>query len=73
MLPVQMGSETYHTLKGLIKEQYGLKAINLADEGGFSPPLSTFKEALTLLVTAIQVSTPSHAVLKFLHSVFCRM
>ncbi|CAL5220022.1 g1968 [Coccomyxa viridis] len=51
---MQMGSETYHHLKKLIQAKYGLKAANVGDEGGFSPPLSTFEDALDLLVSAIK-------------------
>lgn len=53
-----MGSEAYHHLKKLIQAKYGLKAANVGDEGGFSPPLSTFEDALDLLVSAIQVRHP---------------
>ena len=53
---LQVGSETYHHLKKLIQAKYGLKAANVGDEGGFSPPLSTFEDALDLLVSAIKVS-----------------
>ena len=58
-----MGSETYHHLKKLIQAKYGLKAANVGDEGGFSPPLSTFEDALDLLVSAIQVSHPDGLIL----------
>ena len=34
---MKMGSETYHHLKALIKEQYGLDATAVGDEGGFAP------------------------------------
>jgi len=50
-----MGSETYHHLKLLIQSTYGLEATNVGDEGGFSPPLSKFEDALDLLVRAIKV------------------
>ena len=49
----QMASETYHVLKGLLKEAYGVSATNVGDEGGFAPPLSTPEEALDLLRRAI--------------------
>ena len=57
-----MGSETYHHLKKLIQAKYGLKAANVGDEGGFSPPLSTFEDALDLLVSAIKVSHPDSVI-----------
>ncbi|CAK0769659.1 phosphopyruvate hydratase eno2 [Coccomyxa viridis] len=51
---MEMGSETYHHLKRLIQAKYGLNAANVGDEGGFSPPLSNFEDALDLLVSAIK-------------------
>jgi enolase len=33
-------------------------AANVGDEGGFSPPLSRFEDALDLLVSAIEVRQP---------------
>ena len=34
---MQIGAEVYHTLKGVIKKQYGQDATNVGDEGGFAP------------------------------------
>lgn len=34
---MQMGSETYHHLKSVIKKKYGLDATAIGDEGGFAP------------------------------------
>ena len=34
---LRMGSETYHHLKSLIKNKYGLDATAVGDEGGFAP------------------------------------
>ncbi|MEO8908348.1 MAG: phosphopyruvate hydratase [Microbacteriaceae bacterium] len=48
---LRWGTETYHTLKGILKEQ-GL-ATGLGDEGGFAPDLSSNRAALDLLVEAI--------------------
>ena len=45
-------TETYHTLKGILKEK-GL-ATAVGDEGGFAPNLSNDEEALQLLVQAIE-------------------
>ncbi|WP_052852467.1 phosphopyruvate hydratase [Streptomyces avicenniae] len=49
---VRWGAETYHTLKKVLKER-GL-ATGLGDEGGFAPSLSSNREALDLIVEAIQ-------------------
>jgi len=51
---MQMGSETYHTLKGLIKAQYGLDSTAVGDEGGFAPKIDDPEDALKLLVAAIE-------------------
>ncbi|GEK80051.1 phosphopyruvate hydratase [Agrococcus baldri] len=49
---LRWGTETYHTLKSLLKEQ-GL-ATGLGDEGGFAPDLPSNRQALDLLVQAIE-------------------
>ncbi|MBL1066207.1 phosphopyruvate hydratase [Streptomyces sp. 7-21] len=49
---VRWGAETYHTLKSVLKER-GL-STGLGDEGGFAPSLSSNREALDLIVEAIQ-------------------
>jgi len=51
---VQAGSEIYHQLKERLREKYGRQAINVGDEGGFSPPLSTTEEALEELLWAVE-------------------
>eukprot|EP00249_Psilotum_nudum_P004729 c18235_g1_i1 orf=88-1515(+) len=51
---LRMGSETYHHLKAVIKEKYGIDACNVGDEGGFAPNISSSKEALDLIVEAIE-------------------
>jgi len=50
---LRMGAETYHTLKGLIKEQYGLDSTAVGDEGGFAPKIDDPEDALKILVVAI--------------------
>ncbi|HDN02111.1 MAG TPA: phosphopyruvate hydratase, partial [Candidatus Bathyarchaeota archaeon] len=35
---LRAGVEVYHTLKQLLKEKYGVSAVNVGDEGGFAPP-----------------------------------
>ncbi len=51
---IRMGTEVYHTLKQLLKQQYGPSAINIGDEGGFAPPITTAQQALDLLCKAIK-------------------
>ena len=49
---IQMASEIYHTLKKVLKERNLSTAVG--DEGGFAPNLSSDKEALDLIVEAIE-------------------
>jgi len=51
---VRACSEVFHTLKGILKQK-GL-ATSVGDEGGFAPNLKDNREALTLLVEAIDRS-----------------
>jgi enolase len=50
---LQMGAETYHHLKNILKDNYGKDAVNVGDEGGFAPPVSNPEEAISLLMQAI--------------------
>lgn len=50
---LRMGAETYHHLKKIIKDKHGIDAINVGDEGGFAPPVENPKEAIELLIAAI--------------------
>jgi enolase len=49
---LRWGAETYHTLRGLLKDK-GL-ATGLGDEGGFAPSLASNEDALKLLLAAIE-------------------
>ncbi len=51
---LRYGTEVYQSLKSVLKESYGVGAINVGDEGGFAPPMNTVKEALDVLVKAIE-------------------
>ncbi len=51
---LRMGSETYQTLKTQLRIKYGENAINVGDEGGFSPPINDAEEALIALIEAIE-------------------
>eukprot|EP00884_Botryococcus_braunii_P003370 jgi/Botrbrau1/13033/Bobra.0389s0024.1 len=53
---MQMATEVYHTLKGIIKKKYGQDATNVGDEGGFAPNVSSQEEALDLVVSAIKAA-----------------
>lgn len=49
---VQMCSETYHVLKGLLKSK-GL-ATGVGDEGGFAPNLESNEDAIKIIIEAIE-------------------
>lgn len=51
---MQIGSETYHILKSVIKAKYGKNAVNVGDEGGFAPPLKKTEDALKLIMEALK-------------------
>lgn len=50
---VRWNSETYACLRSLIVQKHGKGAIGLGDEGGFAPPIDLPRQALDLLVEAI--------------------
>ncbi|MEV7965415.1 phosphopyruvate hydratase [Sphaerisporangium sp. NPDC088356] len=49
---LRMGTETYHALKGVLKEKG--YATGLGDEGGFAPNLPSNRDALDLILVAIE-------------------
>ncbi len=49
---MQMGSETYQTLKSLLKKRGHTTGVG--DEGGFAPNLSSNEEAVEIMVEAIE-------------------
>lgn len=51
---LRVGSEIFHTLKGILKKEG--HNTNVGDEGGFAPNLKTTEEALSYLVRAIKES-----------------
>lgn len=53
-LAIQMGCEVYHALKKAIKQR-GLNT-NVGDEGGFAPSLPSNREAVEIILTAIEMA-----------------
>ena len=49
---IQMGAETFHSLKKILKEK-GL-VVAVGDEGGFAPDLKSNEEAIKLIISAIK-------------------
>jgi enolase len=50
---MRIGCEVYQRLKSVLKERYGLSAVNVGDEGGFAPQIESPEEALDLIILAI--------------------
>jgi enolase len=51
---LMMGSEIYQTLKSRLLKGYGKNAINVGDEGGFSPPMESPEEALEAITASAE-------------------
>ena len=51
---LRMGAEIYQTLKAMLLEGYGKNAINVGDEGGFSPPMKSPEEALEAVTASAE-------------------
>ncbi|MCX7738104.1 MAG: phosphopyruvate hydratase [Hydrogenothermaceae bacterium] len=60
---LRAGVETFHTLKSVLKEKG--YSTNVGDEGGFAPALKSSKEALDILMIAIEKAgyTPGEDIL----------
>ncbi len=50
---MRMGTEVYHTLKGMIAKKYGNAATGVGDEGGFAPPIDKTDDALEIIQKAV--------------------
>jgi len=61
---LRVGAEVYHSLKQVLKKERGALAINVGDEGGFAPPFDTSRQAMDILLKAIENAgfTPSKEV-----------
>jgi len=53
---LRAGSEIYQTLKEILRKDFGEQTINLGDEGGFAPNLSTAEQALDLIMKAVEAA-----------------
>jgi enolase len=51
---LRAGVEVYMSLKGYLRDRYGLSSTNVGDEGGFAPPMRFVEEALDALVKAVE-------------------
>lgn len=46
--------EVFETLKGLLEKKHGKLSTNFGEDGGFAPPLSSSREAMDLLIEAVE-------------------
>jgi len=54
---MQVGAETYHSLKGLLKKKFGQSAANVGDEGGFgAPQIRDEMHTLEIISEALEIS-----------------
>lgn len=53
---LRAGVEIYQALKKKLKDKYGVSAINVGDEGGFAPPIDNTRDAVNILLSAIDSS-----------------
>jgi len=51
---LRKGVEVYHSLKNILRKEFGKQAINLGDEGGFAPAVNSAEEALSIITKAIK-------------------
>jgi len=51
---LRAGTEVYHSLKQVLKKNMGALSINVGDEGGFAPPFDTSRQAMDVLLSAIE-------------------
>ncbi len=51
---IRMCVETYKTIKKILKQKFGFIGVNVADEGGFVPSISSLNDRLELMVKAIE-------------------
>lgn len=53
---IQNVAEVYQTLKGLLSKKYGKPSVNVGDEGGFAPNLFLTREAIDIIIQAIETA-----------------
>ncbi len=53
---LRAGAEVYQALKGVLKKSMGPMSINVGDEGGFAPAFDTSRQAMDVLLKAIEAA-----------------
>ncbi|MHC1709304.1 MAG: phosphopyruvate hydratase [Methanomassiliicoccales archaeon] len=53
---LRVGTEVYQSLKQVLKKSMGPMSINVGDEGGFAPAFDTSRQAMDVLLKAIEAA-----------------
>ena len=53
---LRVGAEVYQSLKQVLKKKMGPMSINVGDEGGFAPAFDTSRQAMDVLLKAIEAA-----------------
>lgn len=53
---LRVGAEVYQSLKQVLKKSMGPMSINVGDEGGFAPAFDTSRQAMDVLLKAIEAA-----------------
>jgi enolase len=53
---LRSGAEIYHTLKQILKKEFGPSSMNVGDEGGYAPSINRTRDALDMISKAISES-----------------
>jgi enolase len=61
---IRIGAEIYHTLKSILRDQYGPTSTNVGDEGGYAPPFDETEQALDSLMKAINKAGYDDSIIK---------
>ncbi|RJS89366.1 phosphopyruvate hydratase [Candidatus Bathyarchaeota archaeon] len=51
---LRIGVEVYQELRAILVRRYGRAAVNVGDEGGFTPPMKSSSEALEAIMEAVE-------------------
>ena len=49
---LEIVTDIYRSLKGVVEKKYGKEGVVMGDEGGFAPPITDPKEAIELILEA---------------------
>lgn len=53
---LRIGAEVYQELRSILEKTYGRNAVNVGDEGGFTPPIRESSEAFSMIMKAVEAA-----------------